>query len=99
MNSITWLHLSDFHFRRENSHENSVENYNQDIVLDSLLEDLRTYASQNSLKVDFIVITGDITFSGRKDEYQKAEKFLDKLLRCLNIEKKFVSSSNIMVTI
>ncbi len=73
MNDVTWLHLSDFHFniRAKNDSE---------IVLERLLDDIRDCISCYSLNLNFIIISGDIAFSGKTEEYDLAAKFFDKLL-------------------
>lgn len=50
MSDINWLHLSDFHFRTENSPKGKVEDYNREVVLKSLLEDVKTYQAEKKLK-------------------------------------------------
>ncbi|MBI5116992.1 SUMF1/EgtB/PvdO family nonheme iron enzyme [Candidatus Poribacteria bacterium] len=88
MSKITWLHLSDFHFRTEvNPNTSKVEDFNSEIVLSSLLDDIKTYPAENGFKIDFIIITGDIAFSGQQHEYRKAEEFLDELLGALKLGK------------
>ncbi|MBN1889698.1 MAG: hypothetical protein JW850_17005, partial [Thermoflexales bacterium] len=64
MSTITWLHLSDLHFRPSQS-------YDANIVLKSLLQDVKDRL-QDGLKPDLIVVTGDVAFSGQADEYQLA---------------------------
>ncbi|MBN1889891.1 MAG: metallophosphoesterase [Thermoflexales bacterium] len=73
MNTLTWLHLSDLHFRPSQS-------YNANIVLKSLLQDVKERL-QDGLKPDLIVVTGDVAFSGQADEYQLAGEFFDALLK------------------
>ncbi len=78
MISITWLHLSDFHF-------NTEKNQDQDRVLNALIRDVGKVASPKGVKLseknkfifrpDFIFVSGDIAHSGEKEQYKKAEKF------------------------
>lgn len=68
---LTWLHLSDFHFRVKTA-------WSQDVVLKSLLEDVRArYAGANA--PDLLFLTGDIAFSGKREEYLLAEAFVAEL--------------------
>jgi predicted phosphodiesterase len=68
---LTWLHLSDFHFREKTA-------WSQDVVLKSLLEDVRArYAGANA--PDLLFLTGDIAFSGKREEYLLAEAFVIEL--------------------
>jgi predicted MPP superfamily phosphohydrolase len=81
MSTITWLHLSDLHFR-------SSQTYDRNIVLKTLLEDIAQRVRNDSLQPDFIVISGDIAFSSRPEEYNLATKFLDDLLKTTNLPKE-----------
>ena len=68
---ITWLHLSDLHFGRDR--------YNEDVVINSFFEDIEKQRAERNFLLDFIFITGDITFSGQKHEFDLAKAFIDKL--------------------
>jgi predicted phosphodiesterase len=72
---VTWLHLSDFHFRKQ-------EPWSAKIVLRELLKDIeeRTDRVDPSLEqIDLIFITGDVSFSGCHKEYELAAAFLKQL--------------------
>ena len=71
LNKLRWLHLSDFHCC-----EKDIQL--QKKALESLLEDIREKYTTNE-KPDLIFITGDITFSGKKEEFNIAQNFVDKL--------------------
>ncbi len=77
---ITWLHLSDLHFKASPS-------YNANVVLDELLKDVTARVEKVSLKPDFIVVTGDVTFSGKPAEYELAVDFFDRLLEITGLSK------------
>ena len=70
---LCWLHLSDFHLKEN-------DKWSQDVVLQSLLTDISNRYS-NGDRIDFIFITGDLAFSGKREEYLIVEDFLNKLLR------------------
>ena len=76
---LKWLHLSDFHLK-----ENIK--WSQDIVLNSLLEDVKQKYSGES-RPDLIFITGDISFSGKKTEFNMAQEFIDKISEVTLVEK------------
>lgn len=85
---ISWLHLSDFHLRIN-------QKWSQDIVLSSLLDDIRTrYSGQN--KPDLVFITGDVAFSGQAEEYLLAEDFINKLKEATSVpaERLFIIPGN-----
>jgi 3',5'-cyclic AMP phosphodiesterase CpdA len=75
--TVTWLHLSDLHFRADGG----GDAYVQDAVTARFLEHLPILLSAQRLSPEFIFFTGDIAFSGQKKEYEAASKFLDTLLR------------------
>ncbi len=80
LDEITWLHLSDLHFRK-------TPDYDYAVLTNSLLQDI-TQQAHKGLRPDFIVITGDLTLSGRSEEYEIAAQFLDKLLEATGISKE-----------
>ena len=63
------LHLSDLHFR-----ENSNSFFQK---VDKLV--LNIYNKLHSYKYLFIVITGDLAYSGKKNEYTQVEKVLERI--------------------
>ncbi len=82
MPTITWLHISDLHWRE-------TEAYEANVVAQALLRDLanRTEIAPELAKIDFIFVTGDIAFAGRPEEYMLAARFLKDLLRTTRVRK------------
>ncbi len=80
MSAITWLHLSDFHFR-------ASQTYDSDIVLQALLRDLDERIHKDNLQPDFVILSGDIAFASRPEEYALAQKFFGALLKTANLTK------------
>ncbi|NIM11894.1 MAG: tetratricopeptide repeat protein [Candidatus Aminicenantes bacterium] len=70
MAGLTWLHLSDWHQKGEE--------FDRRVVRDELIKDIKERAKiHTSLeKVDFIVFSGDVAFSGKKEEYEAAKEYL-----------------------
>ncbi len=68
---ISILHLSDIHFKEK---DNSVENKKTELF-NAIKNEITEY------KHLFIVITGDIAYSGKKEEYDVAKQFLEDLER------------------
>ncbi|MDM8515340.1 metallophosphoesterase [Desulfobacterales bacterium HSG16] len=87
--TITWLHISDLHFRK--SHD-----FNETIVLKELVRDVKSCIEQDGVTPDFIAVTGDIAFSGASSEYDLARNFFDKLQEATGVprEKLFIVPGN-----
>jgi 3',5'-cyclic AMP phosphodiesterase CpdA len=81
MPTLTWLHLSDLHFRADELHT-----WNEEIVLRALLDDVRKQVGEG-LSPDLIVVTGDVAFSGQAQEYGLARAFFDDLLAVTGLGK------------
>jgi|GEM_PF-3997617 len=77
--TVTWLHVSDFHFTGKDS-------YDQSVVLTALVEAVDGFRRKGH-KPDLIFATGDIGHSGKADEYTQATKFFDKLCEAAGVDK------------
>jgi predicted MPP superfamily phosphohydrolase len=76
---IGWLHLSDLHVRTGKK----GEAFSADLVTDSLVRDLPNLLSRAGVAPDIVFFTGDVAFSGKPSEYQKAESILDRVRSAL----------------
>ncbi len=76
---VTWLHLSDLHYHHSDT-------YNADVVKDSLVRDVSELVKTEGLRPDFIVFTGDLAFSGQKEQYIGVEEFLKDLSHAAGID-------------
>jgi predicted phosphodiesterase len=81
MSTVTWLHISDLHFR-------ASQTYDANVVLRALLLDVAERMAEDRLCPDFIVVTGDIAFSGQAAEYALAGVFFDELLKTTGLTKE-----------
>ncbi|HRE09979.1 MAG TPA: metallophosphoesterase, partial [Ignavibacteria bacterium] len=70
------LHLSDLHVTNQD--------ISQDIVLTSLQKKIKELSKNN--KFDLLIITGDIVYSGKKTEYEKAYAFIRSILDDCSLE-------------
>ncbi|MFZ1416276.1 MAG: metallophosphoesterase [Defluviicoccus sp.] len=77
---ITWLHVSDFHFR-------GGDPYDRNVVLKALIRSVKRFREREDRKPDLIFATGDIAHAGKPDEYAAATAFLDSLLGAAELEK------------
>jgi len=80
MATITWLHLSDLHFRASQA-------YDANVVLKALLRDVAGRIEQDGLRPDFVAVSGDVAFSGQPAEYDLARQFFDDLLQVTALGK------------
>lgn len=77
---VTWLHLSDLHFRV------TEDNFQSELIYDRLLEDLKHIEEH----IDLVFVTGDIAYSGRVEEYERASDFFNKVLEILNLRREAI---------
>ena len=75
---VQWVHLSDIHLR-------AGEDWQQRVVLSALVRDLPGLLGEAGVAPDFAVVTGDLGWSGKKDELDAAHRFLVELTRVLGI--------------
>lgn len=91
MNGLTWLHLSDWH-QRENE-------FDRQVVLGALLKDIQERAeiSPDLEKIDFVIFSGDVAYSGKSEEYRTAkEQLFQPLIEAceLNPSQLFIVPGN-----
>ncbi|MCP4697891.1 MAG: AAA family ATPase [Gammaproteobacteria bacterium] len=77
--ALRYLHLSDLHFTRGDmaGADWAADRLKQDLVNHSLLEILAGQLQDKNL--DFVIITGDIAYSGKREEYEVAAQFFQRL--------------------
>ena len=80
MRPICWLHISDIHLRLDNE-------WPQDVVLNAMCGNIEKQRSEG-IAADFILVTGDIAFSGRSEEYKLAASFFDNLQTASGVAKE-----------
>ena len=74
---VTYLHLSDIHFRNRD-HATNFDLDQQ--IRRALLEDVESRPADGA-EYDGVLITGDIAFGGLQNEYKRAQEFLDELFK------------------
>ena len=79
--TITWLHLSDLHFRTD-----ELARWNEAVVLRTLIEDIEEH-KEAGLSPDLILVSGDIAAKGKSPEYTLARAFFDELLIKTGLEQ------------
>lgn len=76
---LTWMHLSDVHLKSGDGH------WSQNTVLKRLVHDVENRTRGNRPR--FIILSGDIAWSGIAPEYTLAEAFLDALRTSLQLPR------------
>ena len=75
---LSWLHVSDFHFK------STGDRFSQTVACEALLADVVARAEDTPLS--FVLVSGDVAFSGKTDEYALAAEFMSRLAACLSID-------------
>ena len=82
--TLTYVHLSDLHFGQERG----SDIYVHDDVKERLIDDVSAYKSMAEIeRMDGVIVTGDIAFSGKKAEYDRAANWLDRLTETIGCEQ------------
>lgn len=84
--TIRWVQLSDLHMTIK-----GVDRFNIKNILPKLIDDIKKFNPH------FLIFSGDISYSGKQDEFSEVERNLLKpLLKCknLSIERIFLTPGN-----
>lgn len=84
--SISFIHLSDIHFRKFSGDKFDID---QDLR-DEIIRDINKNAKSYLENIKGVLVCGDIAFSGQESEYEKAEDFLKEICRMLSISETAV---------
>ena len=80
MREIAWLQVSDIHMRLR-------DEWSQDVVLRAMADSIRQRRA-HGLALDFVLVTGDLAFSGKSEEYVLVGRFLDELVSATGVAKE-----------
>lgn len=69
---LGWLHVSDFHFVAHG------DDFSQRVATQALLDDVQIRIVDRE-PASFVLVTGDVAFSGRPEEYDRAGEFMSRL--------------------
>lgn len=83
------LHLSDLYIRAIEKNIDPAAVLNADIVNSLLLKQIKAIADHEH-SIDLIIITGDIAFSGKLEEYRIAEIFINELLTITELTRRYL---------
>ena len=78
---ISWLHISDLHLKAD------IDTWSQNVVLREFLDDVGRRIAEGS-KPEFVIVSGDLAFSGKKAEYLHVMALLDELLDVLELPRQ-----------
>jgi predicted MPP superfamily phosphohydrolase len=82
---LRYLHLSDLHFSpgdMKGGEAWAAKALDQNVVTKAMLK----YVEELNKNLDFIIVTGDIAQSGKREEYEVAEEFFLKLRTATNLK-------------
>ncbi|MCY3981577.1 MAG: metallophosphoesterase [Alphaproteobacteria bacterium] len=82
MRPISWLHVSDIHLSSRTA-------WSQDVVLTAMCRQIEDQRAQGTA-ADFILLTGDVAYSGKSEEYALAADFLNALCVAASVPKERV---------
>lgn len=77
MRQIRWLHISDVHMRPRDA-------WSQDAILRAMCDDIER--QRNQLSIDFVLVSGDLAYSGRAEEYELVGHFFTALAAAAAVE-------------
>jgi len=83
MSTFSWLLISDLHLKSTQS------KWNQNVVLRDMVRDIekRKVDFQN---ISFMIVSGDLAYGGKPEEYLLVETFLDDLIGVLGLSRSDV---------
>lgn len=82
--SIAFIHLSDIHFGQEKGGDLCIN----DDVKERLIDDVRSLVKElPSGQAAGLIVTGDIAYAGKEDEYKSAAKWLDRVAEAAGCKK------------
>lgn len=74
---IRWLHISDLHLKSQ------AASWSQDVVLRALYKAITDH--QTTRPVNFVLATGDLSYSGKQEEFVQVEDLFVTLLKQLGL--------------
>lgn len=78
---LRWIHVSDLHFGDGGAGVHA----DRRIVTEKLIDDASRMVHQRGAP-DLILVTGDIAFSGKAEQYEVAGEWLTKLVRAVGVD-------------
>lgn len=86
MDCISFIHLSDIHFRKTSGNPADIDTD----LRDAIITDISANAKQKLSNIAAILVCGDIAFSGKESEYKHALEFLREITNLLSLDESDV---------
>lgn len=83
----TFVHLSDIHFGQEKGSEVIVHDDVRERLIEDAADLVKTHAGGHATG---LIVTGDIAYAGKREEYQRAGHWLDRLAAAVGCDKTAV---------
>lgn len=79
------LHLSDIHFnKKKGTNDHHIE------LSDGVINDLKLLMEEQPQPIDYILVCGDVAFSGHPEEYNKATEWLNEICKIVGCKESSV---------
>ena len=82
MRPISWLHVSDIHLQ-------AGREWSQNVVLDAMCRNVIEQREAGE-SIDFILVTGDIAYSGNTQDYALASRFFDTIQSATGVPRDLI---------
>lgn len=82
-NVLSFIHISDIHFVKSSGDPYDID----DELRQAMLYDLENCAKPLLNKTNGILVCGDLAFSGKPEEYNKANEFLENVLQIFGMKQ------------
>ena len=84
---IAFVHLSDIHFGQEKGSELIIHDDVKNCLIEDAVRLVKTHANGCATG---LIVTGDIAYAGKYEQYQCAAKWLDSFAKAINCNKTAV---------
>jgi predicted phosphodiesterase len=86
MAKVSFIHLSDIHFVKESGKQGDIDND----LRKAILTDIELNAKETLGRIEAVLISGDIAYSGNEKEYDIAAEFLKEITDIFKMSKSSV---------
>ena len=81
---VSFVHVSDIHFGQERGSDVVIQNDVKERLVEDAAELVRAHGTA---RASGILVTGDVAYSGKREEYARAGEWLDNLATSIRCEK------------